>query len=44
MTESRRGGEEKNNKSIRAFSCLSNDDRKTEVDVTATVYLHWMVK
>lgn len=29
---------------IRVFFCLSNDDRKAEVDVTATVYLHWMVK
>lgn len=29
---------------IRVFFCLSNDDRKAEVDVTTTVYLHWMVK
>lgn len=44
-TESRQGVEEKNNnKSVRVFFCLSNDDRKAEVDVTATVYLHWMVK
>lgn len=42
-TESRQGVEEKII-IIRVFFCLYNDDRKAEVDVTATVYLHWMVK
>lgn len=42
MTESKRSGGGWGK--IRVFACLSNDDRNAEVDVTATVYLHWMVK